>query len=657
MTSSRQERTRDVRDVRVAASGVVFSLQMPLLDMASGVRHSLSTELEVRKLQNLVRKLEEQNEALKMGCSQSTPGGRPNANPKSGGHVAAAAVDDGDGDEENNNIDVKDEDGDVGNDDGLSLDIVELLDLAAPTDAFQDDNWLYESPGRAATAQDQQVDALAWSRQVFDLPRIAAARRAFRYHLDATPGAFLKQRFSLGSLSSSPCLAPITSTLPWTSSTPPPSSAHPNAPGMFHHSSPTTLAPTPSGQPGLALPSPKAKESQLTPPSHRNACQSSLEAAKRRLEMYKESRASSESISFPSRHSGLHKTEGLGREAVRPFSPPSSGESDDSVLESEESRSDSKTETSPAYKLQNVTDVQIMARMQEESLRQDASASASRRSSGSSSVQSLRRSLAASDLDLDRLDDYEENEIDNIGTNPQPTTAPILQHRFTPSPRQSPPPPLSPVTATTALRTPSPPARAMTRGLQQPRKHGMQPLRGRGVHQEASQETCRDSRPDRTCSPGGVDRTYLTSPRASPPLLSSAMPRIRPSLPASRLKRPSPASSILNDGQRQGRSIGLARAPSPNRHRSPNAGSRLSPHQRAATPPESGQDVCGRLSPGLVPIKAVGRQSGLPKLSTHAYTGVPGPARSKLVQPVRRSLQVPKRYSPLRDDGLNDSYY
>ena len=58
---------------------------------------------------------------------------------------------------------------------------------------------------------------------------------------------------------------------------------------------------------------------------------------------------------------------GLGREATRPFSPPSSGESDDSVLESEESRSDSKTDMSPAYKLQNVTDVQILARMQEES--------------------------------------------------------------------------------------------------------------------------------------------------------------------------------------------------------------------------------------------------------------------------------------------------
>jgi len=43
-------------------------------------------------------------------------------------------------------------------------------------------------------------------------------------------------------------------------------------------------------------------------------------------------------------------------------------------------------------------------------LRQEASASASRRSSGSSSVQSLRRSLAASDLDLDRLDDDEEND-------------------------------------------------------------------------------------------------------------------------------------------------------------------------------------------------------------------------------------------------------
>lgn len=84
------------------------------------------------------------------------------------------------------------------------------------------------------------------------------------------------------------------------------------------------------------------------------------------------------------------------------------------------------------YKLQDLTDVQIMARLQEESLRQDyasSSASASRRSS-TASLQSLRRGGTYSDQEFDSYS--LEDEEDEFCSMPQ------RRHRFTPSPLGSP---------------------------------------------------------------------------------------------------------------------------------------------------------------------------------------------------------------------------
>ncbi|XP_072294449.1 SLAIN motif-containing protein-like isoform X1 [Eucyclogobius newberryi] len=103
--------------------------------------------------------------------------------------------------------------------------------------------------------------------------------------------------------------------------------------------------------------------------------------------------------------------------------------SSQSSIDSELSTSDDSI--SMGYKLQDLTDVQIMARLQEESLRQDyasSSASASRRSS-TTSLHSLRRCGNCSDQEFDSYSLEDEDEFCSL---------PPRQHRFTPSPLGSP---------------------------------------------------------------------------------------------------------------------------------------------------------------------------------------------------------------------------
>ncbi|XP_054453066.1 SLAIN motif-containing protein-like [Anoplopoma fimbria] len=104
--------------------------------------------------------------------------------------------------------------------------------------------------------------------------------------------------------------------------------------------------------------------------------------------------------------------------------------SSQSSIDSELSTSDDSI--SMGYKLQDLTDVQIMARLQEESLRQDyasTSASASRRSSNAS-LHSLRRGGTYSDQEFDSYS--LEDEEDEFCSMPQ------RRQRFTPSPLGSP---------------------------------------------------------------------------------------------------------------------------------------------------------------------------------------------------------------------------
>ncbi|XP_029509685.1 SLAIN motif-containing protein-like isoform X3 [Oncorhynchus nerka] len=104
--------------------------------------------------------------------------------------------------------------------------------------------------------------------------------------------------------------------------------------------------------------------------------------------------------------------------------------SSQSSVDSELSTSDDSI--TMGYKLQDLTDVQIMARLQEESLRQDyasSSASVSRRSS-SASLQSLRRGGTYSDQEFDTYS--LEDEEDECCSLPQ------RRLRYSPSPLGSP---------------------------------------------------------------------------------------------------------------------------------------------------------------------------------------------------------------------------
>ncbi|XP_014860120.1 PREDICTED: SLAIN motif-containing protein-like isoform X2 [Poecilia mexicana] len=162
---------------------------------------------------------------------------------------------------------------------------------------------------------------------------------------------------------------------------------------------------------------------------------------------------------------GYHKTTNKSVLTCGSSAVPSmhSALSSQSSIDSELSTSDDSI--SMGYKLQDLTDVQIMARLQEESLRQDyasSSASASRRSS-TTSLQSLRRGGTYSDQEFDTysLED-EEDEL---------SSAPQRRHRFTPSPLGS-PRCLSPSTSNHgqeySSRLGAPRARAPRRSLQGP---------------------------------------------------------------------------------------------------------------------------------------------------------------------------------------------
>uniref|UniRef100_A0A8C7DG52 SLAIN motif family, member 2 n=2 Tax=Oncorhynchus kisutch TaxID=8019 RepID=A0A8C7DG52_ONCKI len=252
------------------------------------------------------------------------------------------------------------------------LDEVEILDLEDMDCLNEDqDSWLYEA--KLNSPLQKALSPIVWCRQALDNPSpdMESAKRSLIHRLDVTMSANKRR-----SLYGCPYSPQVNYGSPYCTNTA-------NSPYSSGFNSPSS---TPSRVPIV--------RQQLMLPVN---------------QAHQQQRGGS-----------------VERERNPPaVSPQSSIDSELSTSEMDEDSVGSST----TYKLNDVTDVQILARMQEESLRQDYAATASRRSSGSS-CHSLRRStFSDQELDAHSLEDDEE------AVHP---AFHIPSNRFSPSPRHSP---------------------------------------------------------------------------------------------------------------------------------------------------------------------------------------------------------------------------
>ncbi|XP_077076405.1 SLAIN motif-containing protein 2 isoform X2 [Siphateles boraxobius] len=597
------------------------------------INSNINADLEVRKLQDLVKKLEQQNEQLRSRSSQlSSPGGLSgNTRPVSAGYDSPGAAaglvaftgvgfvgSRGFGGVlENSRLSPRRSyhgssygggyDSDIASctasnaslasyyndsldciEDGETsvLDEVEILDLE-DMDCLneEEDSWLYEA--KLNSPLQKALSPIVWCRQALDNPSpdMESAKRSLLHRLDLTMSA--NKRRSLYNNSYSPQVGYGS---PYGTNTA-------NSPYSSGFNSPSS---TPSRVPIVK---------QLVLPG-----------------------------------SAGHQRGSADRNA-QAVSPQSSVDSELSTSEMDEDSVGSST----TYKLNDVTDVQILARMQEESLRQEYAATASRRSSGSS-CQSLRRgTLSDQELDAQSLDDDEEAVHHSFHT-------PV--NRFSPSPRHSPR-----VSPRNSPRSRSP-ARSLeySRGspqpiisrLQQPR-HSLQghdtqantikneeKLRRSlpNLSRSSSGPTAEPVKNSRSCesnlqvpnggSPRHQSQSATSHQRLSAPVRSSPKPKERLQSPTSLRVPLSCCFGEEADFMPSSSKLRTPAAPSPLALRQPmkvmsNHGSGTTTPTRSMAPP----------------------RSGLPRPATNAGGGLPVP-RSKLVQPVRRSaLPAPRTYSEL----------
>ncbi|CAN9497567.1 unnamed protein product [Ophioblennius macclurei] len=246
------------------------------------------------------------------------------------------------------------------------LDEVDVLDLGVVLPVGEPESWLYVNPKAKLQQRDGALSPLQWCRQVLDHPgpEVELAKMTFCHRLDQA-----RRWRSVSSVRPYSCIEGLSSTL--------------SCP-ILPYAKPAALT-----EPQALLPSPSQTFLQSTPPL-RTSCSLTDRAP-----------------TFLS-NSTLHN---VGRRHAA-VTPQSSVDSEVGVSELEDDS------ISMSYKLQDMTDVEVMARLQEESLRQDyasTSATASRRSS-SFSLHSLRRS----EMDLEEEDEEEDEEDEGYDQLPPP---------------------------------------------------------------------------------------------------------------------------------------------------------------------------------------------------------------------------------------------
>ncbi|XP_068581423.1 SLAIN motif-containing protein 2 isoform X4 [Cebidichthys violaceus] len=580
------------------------------------INSNINADLEVRKLQDLVKKLEQQNEQLRsrsttMLSSSSGTNHHSSSRPLSDGYQPSFAGTCGYGDLLENSRCLSSRlsyDGGVGFrrpyeyegataatssvssvslfSDGIGgftdeaetsiLDEVDILDLEDMDCLNEDeDSWLYEA--KLDSPMQKALSPIVWCRQALDnpSPEMESAKRSLIHRLDLTMSAN-KRRSLYGSPYNQQSYGS------------PYSTNAANSPYSSGFNSPSS---TPSKVPTV--------RQQLMPG---NAAHQRNTAAER------------------------------NPPAVSPQS------SVDSELSTSEMDEDS-VGSSNTYKLNDVTDVQILARMQEESLRQDYAATASRRSSGSS-CHSLRRStFSDQELDAHSLEDEEEAVLHPAFHLPSSRFSPSPRHSPRASPRNS-PRSRSPARSIDYSHSRGSPQPVISR-LQQPR-HSLQ---GHGHDLQTNvvknEEKLRRSLPNLT--------------RAS----AAAAAAVQNPEPVKNSRSCESNLQVPNGGSP--RHQNQSAIPSPSKLRTPVTPSPLALRQPVKATSNPGSATSSSSS---TPTRSLAPpRSGLPRPSASAGGGggggggggIPLP-RSKLAQPVRRSLPAPRSYSGAGENWREGCY-